>query len=143
MLKVIIKNTLCKTQKSVLKNKIFLKSFYTYSTRGIVQFDLEKYCFAENYENIYIHSPKRHRLVASCQSYRLFATCQFHQAATSLFKVRLIATRYWQTCYNLLKQLAARLWITSFDNQLATSLLTTSQQTCRPLSSAEALISRK
>ena len=27
--------------------------------------------------------------------------------------------------YNLSKQLAARLWITSFDNQLATRLLTT------------------
>ena len=55
------------------------------------------------------------------------------QAATSLLKsgslqlviCRLVATCHLQTCYNLLKQLAASLWITSFDNQLATSLLTT------------------
>ena len=40
-------------------------------------------------------------------------------------KNRLVATCHLQTCYNLLKQLAASLWITSFDNQLATSLLTT------------------
>ena len=31
-----------------------------------------------------------------------------------------VATFYFQTCYNLLKQLAASLSITSFDNQLAT-----------------------
>ena len=40
-------------------------------------------------------------------------------------KIRLVATCHLQTCHNLLKQLAASLWITSFDNQLATSLLTT------------------
>ena len=40
-------------------------------------------------------------------------------------KIRLVATCHLQTCYNLSKQLAANLWITSFDNQLATSLLTT------------------
>ena len=40
-------------------------------------------------------------------------------------KIRLVVTCRLQTCYNLLKQLAANLWITSFDNQLATSLLTT------------------
>ena len=56
-------------------------------------------------------------LVASCQLHRLVLTfnklqltCQFHGVAT---------------IYNLLKHLAASLWITSFDNQLATSLLTT------------------
>ena len=38
-------------------------------------------------------------------------------------KIRLVTTCRLQTCYNLLKQLAASLWITSFDNQLATSLL--------------------
>ena len=38
---------------------------------------------------------------------------------------RLVATFHLQTCYNLLKQLAASLWITSFGNQLATILLTT------------------
>ena len=40
-----------------------------------------------------------------------------------------VATCHLQTCYNLLKQLAASLWITSFDNQLATSLLTTCNRT--------------
>ena len=39
-------------------------------------------------------------------------------------KIRLVATCHLQTCYNFLKQLAASLWITSFDNQLAISLLT-------------------
>ena len=36
----------------------------------------------------------------------------------------LVATCHLQTCHNLLKQLAASLWITSFDNQLAKTLLT-------------------
>ena len=40
-------------------------------------------------------------------------------------KIRLVVTCHLQTCYNLLKQLAATLWMTSFDNQLVTSLLTT------------------
>ena len=40
-------------------------------------------------------------------------------------KIRLLAICHLQTCDNLVKQLAANLWITSFDNQLATSLLTT------------------
>ena len=39
-------------------------------------------------------------------------------------KIRIAATCHLQTGYNLLKQLAASLWIPSFDNQLATSLLT-------------------
>ena len=37
-------------------------------------------------------------------------------------KIRLQAL---QTCYNLFKQLVPSLWITSFDDQLAASLLTT------------------
>ena len=60
------------------------------------------------------------------------ATCQ--QVATKLsissscnkpVKIRFVVTCHLQTCYNLLKQLAASQMITSFDNQLATSLLTT------------------
>ena len=75
-----------------------------------------------------VHSQKRHRLVASCQFYRLVATCW--QIATSLLissscnklvKIRLVATRHWQTCCNLLKQLVTSLWIT---RRLASSLLT-------------------
>ena len=81
---------------------------------------------------LWVHIKKSHRLVASCQFYRLVVTCQ--QVATNLsvssgynksVKISLVATCHLQTCYNLLKQLAAILWITSFDNQLATSLLTT------------------
>ena len=47
-------------------------------------------------------------------------------------KIRLVATCHLQTCYNLLKQLAASLWITSFDNKLVSSLVTT----CNKLSQA-------
>ena len=63
---------------------------------------------------------------------RPLATCQ--QFATNLsissssnksVKITLVVTFHSQTSYNLLKQLAASLWITSFDSQLATSLLTT------------------
>ena len=63
---------------------------------------------------------------------RIRFTCQ--QVATNLsissscnksVKIRLVATCHLQTSYNLLKQLVASLWITSFENQLATSLLTT------------------
>ena len=84
---------------------------------------------------MFLHRQNRHRLVASCQFYRLVASCQ--QVATSLsissvatscnksVKIKLVATCHLQTCYNFFKQLAASLWITSFDNRLATSLLTT------------------
>ena len=50
----------------------------------------------------------------------LSQTCQFHQVATNYVKIRLVATCHLQNCKNLLKQLVA-----SFDNQLATSQLTT------------------
>ena len=40
-------------------------------------------------------------------------------------KIRLVTSCHLQTCYNLLKQSTASLWITSFDNLLATSRLTT------------------
>ena len=75
---------------------------------------------------------KRHRLVESCRIYWFVTT--FQQVVTSLsvsssynksVKIRVIATCHLQTCCNLLKQFAASLWITSFDNQLATRLLTT------------------
>ena len=36
-------------------------------------------------------------------------------------KIRLVAICHLQTCYNLLKQVAASLWITSLQNQLATT----------------------
>ena len=67
----------------------------------------------------HVYSWKRHRLVERCQFYRLVATCQFQQSSC-----RLVATCHLQTRYNLLKQLAASLWITSFDNKLAANLLT-------------------
>ena len=83
-------------------------------------------------KNMCITQPQRHRLVASCQFYRLVVTCQ--QVTTNLsisssrkksVKIRLVATCHLQTCYNLSKQIALSLWITSFENQLASSLLTT------------------
>ena len=40
-------------------------------------------------------------------------------------KSRFVATCRLQTCYNLLKHIAASLWITSLDNPLAASRLTT------------------
>ena len=78
------------------------------------------------------YNKKYHRPVASYQFYRLVATCK--QFATNLsislscnksVKVRLNVFFHLQICYNSLKQLAASLWITNFDNQLTTSLMTT------------------
>ena len=56
-----------------------------------------------------------------------FATiwCSSSSYNKLVIKIRLVATCHLQTRYNLLKQLAASLWITSFSNQLETSLLTT------------------
>ena len=77
-----------------------------------------------------LYSQKRQRHVASCQFYRLVATCQ--QIATNLSissscnkSVMIMLACHLQISYNLWKQLAASLWIKSFDNQLGTSLLTT------------------
>ena len=57
-------------------------------------------------------------------------TTKFHHLSVSTsynksVKIRHVATFHLQTCCNLLKQLVTSLWITSFDNQLATNLLTT------------------
>ena len=67
-----------------------------------------------------------------CQFYRLVATGQqiaktrqYHQVATRVLKTSCCKiVCHLQTYYNLMKQVAASLWITSFENQLATSLLT-------------------
>ena len=70
-----------------------------------------------------LHNQKRHTLVAT-----------FKQVATSLsiltsckkpVEIGLVATCRLHTWYNLLKQLATSLLMTSLDNQHATSLLTT------------------
>ena len=63
------------------------------------------------------------KLQVASQFFRLVAIRQ--QVAIYFSISRLVATCHLHTCYNLLKQLAASLWITGFDNQLATSLLTT------------------
>ena len=76
----------------------------------------------------WLRSQKRHRLVASCQFYRRVNNCNNLSISSSFnksVKIRFVATCHLHTCYNLLKQFAASLWITSFDNQHATSLLTT------------------
>ena len=49
-------------------------------------------------------------------------TCQFHQVATSLLKSGLLQL---VICRLVIQLVAANLWITSFDNQLLPSLLTT------------------
>ena len=46
-------------------------------------------------------------------------------ASAAAFRATVVTTCHLQYCYNLLKQLVAKLWITRFDNQLETSLLTT------------------
>ena len=66
---------------------------------------------------------KRHRRAAGYRK-KFQQTFQTQRFATSLLKSSILKICPWQTCYNLLKQLAASLWITSFDNQLATSLVT-------------------
>ena len=60
-------------------------------------------------------------------TYRLVATCQHLAINLSIssswkksVKIRLVASCGLPICYNLLKQLAASLWITSFDDLLAT-----------------------
>ena len=55
---------------------------------------------------------------------KLQQVCQFHRVATSLLKSGLLQL---VICYNLLKQLAANLWATSFRNQSVDNL----QRTCR------------
>ena len=70
-----------------------------------------------------VHSQKRHRLVATCQ--QVTTNLSTSSSCNKSTKMRLIATCRLQTCYTFLKLLAASLGITSFDNQLETSLLTT------------------
>ena len=48
-------------------------------------------------------------------------------------KIQLVATCHFQTRYNLLKQLAASLWITSFGNQLITTSSNKLMQDCNRL----------
>ena len=62
---------------------------------------------------------------------KLQQTCQLPYVATSLLESGLLmALCYLQTRFNLLKQLAANLRITHFDNQLGTDL---SSLSCRQL----------
>ena len=76
-----------------------------------------------------------HRLVASCQFYRLVTNLSFSSSCNKSVKIKHVATCHLQTCYNLLKQLAPVLLITSLEDQLATSLLTTdlSSTSCRDI----------
>ena len=68
-------------------------------------------------------------LVANSQFFRFLQQISTNLSILSRCKIsvqiRLFVTFHLQTCYNLLKQLAASMWIKSFDNQLVTSLLTT------------------
>ena len=49
-------------------------------------------------------------------------TASIPSSCTKSVRIRLVATCHLQTCYNLLKQLAASLRITSFHNELEISL---------------------
>ena len=65
---------------------------------------------------LHVHSQKRHRLVASCQFYRLVWTCQqFHQVAANLLRsglLQLVICRLVTTCWNNLQQLGSSLLTT-------------------------------
>ena len=55
----------------------------------------------------------------------LFSIDSISSSYNKSVKIRLVATCHLQPCnYNLLGQLAASLWITSFDNKLVSSILT-------------------
>ena len=58
-------------------------------------------------------------LSTRCNSLSILSSCK------KSVKIRLVAICHLQTCYNLLKQFAESLLITSLDNQFATSLLKT------------------
>ena len=78
------------------------------------------------HHGIVLEVERKVEVYTASQCYRLVATnLSISSSSNKSVKIRLVATCHLQTCYNLLKQLAANLWITSFDNQLATSLLTT------------------
>ena len=82
---------------------------FSYAVSVSVKPDVEKIiqCFS-HLKFAYFKCPSKFsELQIASQFFRLVATCHLH------------------ACYNLLKQLAASLWMTGFDNQLATSLLTT------------------
>ena len=68
-------------------------------------------------------------VVSTCQQVTI--NLSILSSCNKSVKIRVIATCRLQTCYNLFKQLAANLWITNCDNQLATSLLTTCKQSNR------------
>ena len=89
-----------------------------------------------------LRNQKLGRLVASCQYYLLVTTCSAWSTSCNklvnfefiVVNFMLVAIYHLKTCYNLLKQLAAGLWITSFDNQLATDLPSTScRKPCEPI----------
>ena len=78
------------------------------------------------YESIYHSEPKAPQIC--CKLSILPACCNLSiwSSSNKSVKIRLVATCHLQTCYNLLKQLSASLWVTSFQNELAIiSLLTT------------------
>ena len=95
-----------------------------------VTFLPQEYQLASRFK--YIRRRHQKRRLESCHLFLLVATCP--KVATNLsnssscnksVKGSLVADCHFQTCYNFSKELVACLWITSFDSQLATSLLTT------------------
>ena len=78
------------------------------------------------HHGIVLEVERKVEVYTTSRCYRLVATnLSISSSCNKSVKIRLVATCHLQTYYNLLKQLAASLWITCFDNQLLPSLLTT------------------
>ena len=63
--------------------------------------------------------------ILSCQ--QVATNLSISSSCNKSVKIKLLVTYYLQNCHNLLKQLAASLWIASCDNQSVTSLITSSK----------------
>ena len=110
-----------KTKRHLLRNaNLFLYHLSGDPTEGI-QLWVEKTEHRKTYVHIYLHSQKHHSVVVSCQFYRLDVTCKQVATKLSISCCNLLFADFLQ----LVEKLAASLWVISFDNQLATSLLTT------------------
>ena len=71
-----------------------------------------------------IYSQNRHEYMQACCNMSILpACCNLSTNLATNFSV--VSPCHLQTWHNLFKQLVPSLWITSFDNQLPTNLLTT------------------
>ena len=97
--------------KTVAQNCTFIPVGFVWSWSGAAQ--------SENHQQACcMLSNLTYRLVATCQ--HLATNLSISSGWKKSVKIRLVASCGLPICYNLLKQLAASLWITSFDDLLAT-----------------------